>query len=224
MSDMLKDYVDVATRISEFYKIHPEGRLCREGEPSLMVVGDKTFIVYKALAYRHDEDAMPAPGVAWEPIPGPTNFTRDSELMNAETAAMGRAIVNVGIPSKKVASKEEVEARSGTESLPETNRPVATPEKPYDFGPKQAYDSSGDERPISAKQISWLDDIVSKGGQTPEEWRKTMKYHLGVDRIAQIQRKDFEKARSHAGGPFDATTADPFDEPATVPNDDSVPF
>ena len=50
-------------------------------------------------------------GTAWEPIPGPTPYTKDSELMNAETAAWGRAIIAAGIPSKKIASSQEVQAR-----------------------------------------------------------------------------------------------------------------
>ena len=44
-------------------------------------------------------------------MPGPTPFTRDSEMMNSQTAAWGRAIIAVGIPSKKIASAEEVQAR-----------------------------------------------------------------------------------------------------------------
>lgn len=112
------DYVDVSTRIGLFYKRFPDGRLTRDGDPYFVKIGQspdgsggKDYVVYKALAYRTPEDAHPAPGTAWEPWPGPTPFTRDSELMNAETAAIGRAIVMAGIPSQKIASQEEVQAR-----------------------------------------------------------------------------------------------------------------
>ena len=108
----MDDYIDVAARIVQFYEQHPEGRLRREGQPEIREVGGKTFVIYKALAYRDPEDRFPGQGVAWEPFPGPTNFTRDSELMNAETAAWGRAIVSVGIVANKIASKQEVQNRS----------------------------------------------------------------------------------------------------------------
>jgi len=118
--NFLDDYVDVATRIAQFYERYPDGRLTRDGEPRLMAVGDQQFILYRALAFRTVDDPLPAPGTAWEPIPGATQFTRLSEVMNAETSAVGRAIVNVGIPSKKIASREEVQARSGAPAVDTT--------------------------------------------------------------------------------------------------------
>lgn len=107
------DYIDVATRIQQFYTRFTEGRLTRVGEPKILLGGDRPFIVYTAHAYRSPDDPVPAVGTAWEPIPGPTQFTRDSELMNAETAAWGRAIIAAGIPSKRIASSEEAQARNG---------------------------------------------------------------------------------------------------------------
>lgn len=112
----LEDYVDVAERISLFYDRHPDGSLTRDGKPAVMEVGDKVFVAYTALAHRYPGDPHPGMGTAWEPFPGPTPFTRDSELMNAETAAWGRAIVAVGIgASKGIASTQEVRNRSGEE-------------------------------------------------------------------------------------------------------------
>ena len=109
----MDEYVEVADRIAKFYERHPDGRLTRLGEPKIITVGERLFVQYTALAYRTPDDPRPALGTAWEPFPGPTQFTRDSELMNAETAAWGRAIVAAGIPAKKIASREEVNARSG---------------------------------------------------------------------------------------------------------------
>lgn len=105
------DYVDVAERIQLFYAKYPEGRLCTIRGPESFHVGERTFVWVQAAAYRSPDDVHPAKGTAWEPIPGPTPFTRDSEAMNAETAAWGRAIVATGIPSKKIASSDEVRAR-----------------------------------------------------------------------------------------------------------------
>ncbi len=107
----MDDYVDVAERIRQFFEKYPDGCLRAKHEPKLMQVGDKTFLVYTALAYRTAEDKLPAEGRAWEPVPGPTQFTRDSELMNAETAAWGRALVALGFVAKKVASQQEVRSR-----------------------------------------------------------------------------------------------------------------
>src|SRR5689334_1068647 len=94
----MKDYVDVAARIREFRDKHPEGSL-QPADPSqpftVVEIGDQTFIAYAAAAYRTPDDQRPGIGVAYEPFPGKTQFTRDSELQNAETSAWGRAIVAV---------------------------------------------------------------------------------------------------------------------------------
>jgi hypothetical protein len=106
-------YVTVAERIQAFYEKFPEGVLRRESmDFRTLKVGDteRTFVIYKALAYREPGDKLPAQGTAWEPFPGPTPFTRDSEVQNAETAAWGRAIAALGIETHKgVATAEEVE-------------------------------------------------------------------------------------------------------------------
>src|SRR5262245_16500333 len=96
MTFSIDDYVDVAERIREFYERFPDGRLTTGGAPHVMEINGKPFVVYHAQAWRTADDPKPGDGWAWEPVPGPTQFTRDSELMNAETAAWGRAIVSLG--------------------------------------------------------------------------------------------------------------------------------
>lgn len=114
----IDEYVDVAQRIHDFYERFPEGRLTTvdwEVKPDL---GGQAFVWVHAKAYRTPDDPLPGDGIAWEPVPGPTQFTKDSELMNAQTAAWGRAIVALGFETKKIASKQEVQARNGqTDSL-----------------------------------------------------------------------------------------------------------
>jgi hypothetical protein len=105
-----KDYVDVAERIRQFKEMYPEGTLQQVAVEFKEFAG-QSWVIYVAAAYRTLDDPRPGIGTAWEPIPGKTSFTRDSELMNAETSAWGRAIVAVGIPTKKIASKEEVQNR-----------------------------------------------------------------------------------------------------------------
>jgi len=128
VSGFAEDYVDVASRIAIFRDKYPEGSL-QPFDPSdpvkLISVGDKTFIQYVACAYRTADDQRPGVGVAWEPFPGRTPYTRDSEAMVAETSAWGRAIVAVLAADTKrgIASAEEVRNRAG-----EPEPPVAPPD------------------------------------------------------------------------------------------------
>ena len=82
----LDDYIDVAERISLFKEKYPDGTL-QTIEWRVVSIDVHQFVVYHAAAYRDPFDERPGQGIAWEPFPGPTAFTRDSELMNAETSA-----------------------------------------------------------------------------------------------------------------------------------------
>ncbi len=105
-----QDYIDVAERLRELKAKHPEASM--QGSYELVTVDSGTFVVYRAECYRTPEDPRPGVGYAWEPVPGKTNFTRDSELMNAETSAWGRAIVAaLAAETKRVASADEVRGR-----------------------------------------------------------------------------------------------------------------
>lgn len=117
----LDDYVDVAERIRIFRDRHPEGTLqpLDPAEPFRIVeVAGQTFITYTAVAYRSPADTLPGIAVAWESFPGKTPFTAGSELMNAETAAWGRAIIaSLAADSKKIASLDEVRARREAQQI-----------------------------------------------------------------------------------------------------------
>jgi hypothetical protein len=123
----LDEYVDVASRLKEVYERFPDGRLVTE-RPWVMEIAGKPFVCCHAKAYRTPDDPLPGDGLAWEPVPGPTQFTRDSELMNAQTAAFGRAIVALGFETKKIASAEEVRNRQPAAPQPSTSPPVETAE------------------------------------------------------------------------------------------------
>lgn len=111
----LDEYIDVAERISLFAEKFPEGSLTSRWE--LKEVDQRTFVVCEAQAYRNPEDKRPGVGLAWEPFPGPTPYTKESELMNAQTSAWGRAIVALGIvANRKIASRQEVQARHGEQN------------------------------------------------------------------------------------------------------------
>jgi hypothetical protein len=109
-----KDYVDVATRIRDFKNDYPTGSL-QQVRVEFHTIGNQMFIMYVAACYRTPDDERPGIGSAWEPVPGKTPYTKDSELMVAETSAWGRAIVAAtGAETKnngKIASADEVNAR-----------------------------------------------------------------------------------------------------------------
>ncbi|MFC3985489.1 hypothetical protein [Streptosporangium jomthongense] len=108
-------YNEVAARIVEARKKYPDGILqpLNPDEPyKVETIGDKTFIVYAAAFYRTPDDPRPGIGVAWEPFPGATNFTRNSELMNAETSAWGRALVAAFAADAKKGIATSLEVRN----------------------------------------------------------------------------------------------------------------
>lgn len=101
------DYIEVKDRIQMFKQEFPEG--CLQGSWEFIEAQGDTLIVYTAKAYRHHDDNRPGIGTASEPFPGKTNFTRGSELANAETSAWGRALVALGIAAHKgIASAQDV--------------------------------------------------------------------------------------------------------------------
>jgi hypothetical protein len=144
-TDRMADYVDVAERIKLFRQKHPDGSL-QPVDPSkpydIITIGDKTFIVYISAAYRTPDDTRPGIGSAWEAFPGKTPYTKDSELMNAESSSWGRAILaSLAADSKKIATREEVRNRQAeqqpttparaSQTVPsviiDSDRPLATP-------------------------------------------------------------------------------------------------
>jgi hypothetical protein len=106
-----KDYKDVATRLSEIRAIYPELSL-QQVRCELIDQGGQLGWLYVAAAFRTPDDLRPGMGTAFEPVPGKTPYTKDSELMVAETSAWGRALVAIGADTKNgVASADEVKAR-----------------------------------------------------------------------------------------------------------------
>lgn len=130
--DIDPNYRQVPERLADLKAVHPNARL-RPLDPAnpyrIEVIDGKTFIVYTAACYRDEEDELPAVAVAWEPFPGRTPYTRDSELMNAETSAWGRAIVAaLRSESKSIASAEDVRNRQADQAAsgPPTQTPRVT--------------------------------------------------------------------------------------------------
>jgi hypothetical protein len=120
MAGIPPEYNTVPERLAEFKAQYPEGSF-QPAYPDrpweLLTVessdGPITFVAYAAAAYRTPDDPKPGIGVAWERVPGLTNFTRNSELQNAETSAWGRAIVAVQAADAKkgIATADEIRNR-----------------------------------------------------------------------------------------------------------------
>lgn len=118
-----KDYIDVAQRLRDMRAIYPELTL-QQVDLKFITFGGSDWVVYTAAAYRTFDDARPGIGTAWEPIPGKTPYTKDSEVMVAETSAWGRALVAIGADTKNgIASANEVAARQA----PTVKVPKPTP-------------------------------------------------------------------------------------------------
>jgi len=123
----LSNYVDVPERFRQALERWPELRVM-ENRPEVITIGDKTFISVTMQIWRTPDDPIPAQATCFEPFPGKTSFTRDSEQMNASTSCLGRCLGLMMSFGPKMASAEEVRNRQ-----PETNAPavlVRQPEKP----------------------------------------------------------------------------------------------
>jgi len=103
----LSNYVEVADRLREWYEKNPTARIV-----TTIVEQSEKRVTVKAEVFRKADDVLPA-GVGHSAlgVPGTTPYTRGAELENAETSAIGRALVAAGLPSKKVASADEVLAK-----------------------------------------------------------------------------------------------------------------
>ena len=100
----LNDYVQVNERIEKFYEKYPEGSIQTE-----IILNENGMVIFKAYAYRNNEDTRPATGHAMEKE-GSSYINKTSHIENCETSAVGRALAMLGFEIKKsIASKEEVE-------------------------------------------------------------------------------------------------------------------
>lgn len=111
----LSGYVDVKTRLRFAMSRNPDLRI-QASRPTVVTVDGQSFIEVTVTVWRDPFDPLPAIATAWEPFPGKSPFTRNSEMMNAETSALGRALAFVDVtltgevPS--LASREEVRNRA----------------------------------------------------------------------------------------------------------------
>ena len=173
-----EDYIEVSERIQKFYERYPDGSL--QGCWTWMGPGHDV-IVFRAEAFRSQEDTRPGIGHASEPYPGLTSFTKNSEMMNAETSAWGRAIASLGIAVHRgIASAQEVRAaQRGTDVTPVRRATVTEPDDPWytgtqtphvDEGPSAGQMTFAKKEPATDKQLKMIIGKLSNMGiVTPVE-------------------------------------------------------
>lgn len=101
-------YVMVAERHAAFVKDHPNGMIQTD-----LAYGSDKLVVVKAMVWKKGRADYGTPpdgtGMASMPIPGPTSFSKNSEVENAETSAVGRALAMIGYHAKHtMASGDEI--------------------------------------------------------------------------------------------------------------------
>lgn len=150
----LGDYVEVKDRIRVLYELYPQARIVTEPPILTNEPDGKPRVVCRALVYRSPDDPHPSPGTSWLELPGTTPYTRGSEVENAETSAVGRAIGFLGILiDRSIASRNEIDAKAAGEAPRTAQEPrsaaepligMATQEKKVttDFEVRQSPDGS----------------------------------------------------------------------------------
>jgi hypothetical protein len=172
-----EDYIEVSERIQKFYERYPDGSLQGSWE---WLDDAHAVIVYRAEAYRTPDDVRPGVGYASEPYPGITNFTRGSEIMNAETSAWGRCLASLGIAVHRgIASAQEVRAAQRGTDVPKATRAAKTEDDNGWYGPPVEQTPHVDQGPSPAQM-----KYARHEGATDKQLKMiVMKLHgMGIDR------------------------------------------
>ncbi|MGW9196084.1 hypothetical protein [Micromonospora chersina] len=216
--ERLGDYNDVASRMREFFEKYPEGRLRPASPWRFETVGDRSYVVYEAAAYRTPDDALPGIGTAWEPFPGRTPYTKDSELMNAETSAWGRAILAVGAADtrKGIASAEEVRNRQADREHSAGAQPARWPSPKACLLYGEAH-TAGDAEEL---RVAWERvQLAGKAGLITAEEAGQIKAHIKA-RGEELAKPEPEQPAE----PVEDRTAEPADEPSGAEPDEQQPM
>ena len=120
-------YIDCRTRLVAALKDWPDLRVVEE-TPEIVKIGERHFIQATVTLFRTIDVALPVRAYNFEPFPGKTNFTRDSEQQNSATSALARALGYMGYGiERSIASFDEVRNRQPDEKPQRlTSEPVMT--------------------------------------------------------------------------------------------------
>ena len=163
----LSEYVDVKTRLKQALKVFPQLRIV-EHRPEITQVGDQLFIECSVTVSRDPDDPIPVTAYIFEPYPGKTTFTKNSEQANGATSVLGRALGYLGFGiDKSIASSNEVLGRQQGAEDDDRKRivSIARPTPVLD-GPRSK--EIGRAR-LSAREQTEASKPSNGGGATPNQ-------------------------------------------------------
>jgi hypothetical protein len=163
----LSEYVDVKTRLKQALKVFPQLRIV-EHRPEITQVGDQLFIECSVTVSRDPDDPIPVTAYIFEPYPGKTTFTKNSEQANGATSVLGRALGYLGFGiDKSIASSNEVLGRQQGAEDDDRKRivSIARPTPVLD-GPRSK--EIGSAR-LSAREQTEASKPNNGGGATPNQ-------------------------------------------------------
>jgi len=130
----MSNYVDVAERLKLALEKWGEGLRIQCDPPKVVTINDRTFIEVTTRAWRTLDDPLPSVATAWEPFPGQTTFTKNSEMMNCETSSLGRCLgmMGVGVRNSIATSNEVRNRQNEREDHPTSHTPQqrVAPDRP----------------------------------------------------------------------------------------------
>lgn len=198
----LEDYNDVATRVQQFRKDHPNGHILSE-----LISNDGKNIIIRAEVYYTNDQARPN-GVGYaEEIRGQGYINKTSALENAETSAWGRALAACGYATKKIASVDEINIAKGKEQTIEANK-RAQKEQEYQDAlarEEQVFKKNVDnenKKAIWNLTQEWLDATNQDAGKWPspkEAIQEFLSYAgAAVEDVSTLSGNELGKTRHKA--------------------------
>lgn len=190
----LEDYETVDSRIAEFWRRYPNGRLSTSiYEIYRLDSGAPIQYIVKASCYADKNDTLPlATGFA-EEVVGASPVNKTSALENGETSALGRCLRNANIGSN--ASREEMQKvqRKENESAPADDWdsfPEKKQEKIHGKLPADGVVMRDPQAPATEKQINFLVKKASNLGITSDILPSFACWVLGISEMRRLTKQE----------------------------------
>lgn len=162
-------YIDCRTRLVAALKDWPDLRVVEE-IPEIVKIGERHFIQATVTLFRTIDDALPVRAYNFEPFPGKTNFTRDSEQQNSSTSALARALGYMGYGiERSIASFDEVRNRQPDDyAQPTTSKPILTgPQmRVVASKPEVAHQGTAATKTASEAQVNFIEVLAKKSTES----------------------------------------------------------
>lgn len=180
----LNGYVLVQDRLKMALDRFPNLRV-QETDVRPVEIAGQTFISVTMTVYREPGDDLPAVATAYEVFPGRTPFQKGSEMMNASTSALGRALGFMGFGiSKSIASADEVSLRVNERA----SAPKASQDRPR-APQKTETTENTNEPPPTAKQLEFLIKLATERGVEPPEINTMTEASAAIKTLTALPKK-----------------------------------